>query len=52
LQWSLIEELSVDGKKVLRTVEKPMETKSNLAVVYVHAFNLTFFKVYLKLKPS
>jgi len=47
-----IAELSPDGKKVLRTVEKPKEPKSNLAVIGVYAFNSTFFKVYPKLKPS
>jgi glucose-1-phosphate thymidylyltransferase len=45
-------ELSPDGKKVLRTVEKPKEPKSNLAVIGVYAFNSSFFKVYPKLKPS
>ena len=47
-----IAELSEDGKTVLRTVEKPKEPKSNLAVIGVYAFNQTFFKVYPKLKPS
>jgi len=47
-----IAELSPDGKKVLRTVEKPKEPKSNLAVIGVYAFNETFFKVYPMLKPS
>ena len=47
-----IAELSPDGKKVLRCVEKPKEPKSNLAVIGVYAFNSTFFKVYPKLKPS
>jgi glucose-1-phosphate thymidylyltransferase len=47
-----IAELAPDGKKVLRTVEKPKEPKSNLAVIGVYAFNETFFKVYPKLKPS
>jgi glucose-1-phosphate thymidylyltransferase len=47
-----IAELSPDGKKVLRTVEKPKEPKSNLAVIGVYGFNPTFFKVYPKLKPS
>lgn len=47
-----IAELSPDGKKVLRTVEKPKEPKSNLAVIGVYAFNASFFKVYPKLKPS
>ena len=47
-----IAELSPDGKDVLRTVEKPKEPKSNLAVIGVYAFNPTFFEVYPKLKPS
>ena len=47
-----IAELSADGKSVQRTVEKPREPKSNLAVIGVYAFNQTFFKVYPKLKPS
>jgi glucose-1-phosphate thymidylyltransferase len=47
-----IAELSPDGKKVLRTIEKPKEPKSNLAVIGVYAFNSSFFKVYPKLKPS
>ena len=47
-----IAELAPDGKKVLRTVEKPKEPKSNLAVIGVYAFNESFFKVYPKLKPS
>jgi len=47
-----IAELSPDRKKVLRTVEKPKEPKSNLAVIGVYGFNPTFFKVYPKLKPS
>jgi glucose-1-phosphate thymidylyltransferase len=45
-------ELSPDGKKILRTVEKPKEPKSNLAVIGVYAFNESFFEVYPKLKPS
>ena len=48
----MIEELSVDGKKMLRTVEKLKKPKSNLAVIGVYAFKSTFFKVYPKLKPS
>ena len=52
MHWNLIEELSPDGKKVLRTVEKPKEPKSNLAVIGVYAFNSMFFKVCPKLKPS
>lgn len=47
-----IAELSPDGKSVLRTVEKPREPKSNLAVIGVYAFNQSFFKVYPRLKPS
>lgn len=47
-----IAELAPDGKKVMRTVEKPKEPKSNLAVIGVYAFNETFFRVYPKLKPS
>jgi len=47
-----IAELAPDGKKILRTVEKPKEPKSNLAVIGVYAFNSTFFEVYPKLKPS
>ena len=47
-----IAELSPDEKSVLRTVEKPREPKSNLAVIGVYAFNPSFFKVYPKLKPS
>jgi len=47
-----IAELSPDGGTVLRTVEKPREPRSNLAVIGVYAFNPTFFKVYPKLKPS
>jgi glucose-1-phosphate thymidylyltransferase len=47
-----IAELSPDGKDVLRTVEKPKEPKSNLAVIGVYAFNSSFFEVYPKLKPS
>jgi len=47
-----IAELSADGGSVLRTVEKPKEPKSNLAVIGVYAFNESFFKVYPKLKPS
>jgi len=47
-----IAELTPDGSKVIRTVEKPKEPKSNLAVIGVYAFNSTFFKVYPKLRPS
>ena len=47
-----IAELSEDGKKVLRCVEKPKEPRSNLAVIEVYAFNSSFFDVYPKLKPS
>lgn len=47
-----IAELSEDGKKVLRTVEKPREPKSNLAVIGVYAFNSSFFEVYPKMKTS
>ena len=39
-----IAELSEDGKKVLRCVEKPNKPKSNLAVIGVYAFNHTFFE--------
>jgi glucose-1-phosphate thymidylyltransferase len=46
-----IAELSVDGKKILRCVEKPKEPKSNLAVIGVCAFNSCFYEVYPKLKP-
>ena len=47
-----IAELSEDGKEVLRTVEKPKEPKSDLAVIGIYAFNKTFFEVYPSLKPS
>jgi len=47
-----IAELSPDGRKVLRCVEKPKEPKSNLAVIGVYAFNPSFFEIYPKLKPS
>jgi len=47
-----IAELSPDGKDVLRTVEKPKEPKSNLAVIGVYAFGPSFFEVYPKLRPS
>lgn len=47
-----IAELSDDGKRVLRTVEKPREPKSNLAVIGIYAFNSSFFEVYPRLKPS
>ncbi|MBU1158549.1 MAG: glucose-1-phosphate thymidylyltransferase [Candidatus Thermoplasmatota archaeon] len=47
-----IAELSEDGKKVLRTVEKPKEPKSDLAVIGIYAFNSSFFEIYPKLKPS
>ena len=47
-----IAELSEDGKKVLRTVEKPKEPKSNLAVIGIYAFNSSFFEIYSRLKPS
>ena len=47
-----IAELSEDGLHVIRTVEKPKEPKSNLAVIGVYAFNRRFFEVYPKLKPS
>jgi len=47
-----IAELSLNGTRVLRTVEKPKEPKSNLAVIGVHGFNPTFFKVYPKPIPS
>ena len=47
-----IAELSEDGKSVLRTVEKPKEPKSNLAVIGIYAFNSSFFEIYPKLKPS
>jgi len=47
-----IAELTPDGKSILRTVEKPKEPKSNLAVIGVYAFNHSFFEVYPKLKPS
>jgi len=46
-----IAELAPDGS-VIRTVEKPKEPKSNLAVIGVYAFNHRFFEVYPKLKPS
>jgi glucose-1-phosphate thymidylyltransferase len=47
-----IAELSADGKKVLRCVEKPKEPKSNLAVICVFAFNSSFIRAYPKLSPS
>ncbi|MCI0497869.1 MAG: glucose-1-phosphate thymidylyltransferase [Thermoplasmata archaeon] len=47
-----IAELSDDGEKVVRTVEKPKVPKSDLAVIGVYAFNRTFFEVYPRLKPS
>lgn len=47
-----IAELSEDGKTVLRTVEKPKEPKSDLAVIGIYAFNSSFFEVYPRLKPS
>lgn len=47
-----IAELSDDGKKVIRTVEKPKEPKSDLAVIGIYAFNKTFFEIYPTLKPS
>ncbi len=47
-----IAELSEDGKSVLRTVEKPKEPKSNLAVIGIYAFNSSFFEIYPKLRPS
>jgi glucose-1-phosphate thymidylyltransferase len=47
-----IAELSEDGKTILRTVEKPKEPKSNLAVIGIYAFNSSFFEIYPKLKPS
>ncbi len=47
-----IAELSEDGKKVLRTVEKPKEPRSDLAVIGIYAFNSSFFEIYPKLKPS
>lgn len=47
-----IAELSDDGATVLRTVEKPKEPKSNLAVIGIYAFNSSFFEIYPKLKPS
>ena len=37
---------------MLRTVEKPKEPKSNLAVIGIYAFNSSFFEIYPKLKPS
>jgi glucose-1-phosphate thymidylyltransferase len=47
-----IAELSEDGKTVLRTVEKPKEPKSDLAVIGIYAFNSSFFEIYPRLKPS
>ena len=47
-----IAELSEDGDHVVRTVEKPKEPKSDLAVIGVYAFNKRFFEVYPRLKPS
>lgn len=47
-----IAELSEDGKSVLRTVEKPKNPRSNLAVIGIYAFNSSFFEVYPRLKPS
>ena len=47
-----IAELSEDGNTVLRTVEKPKEPKSNLAVIGIYAFDSSFFEIYPKLKPS
>lgn len=47
-----IAELSEDGETVLRTVEKPKEPLSNLAVIGIYAFNSSFFEVYPRLKPS
>ena len=47
-----IAELSEDGKKVLRTVDKPRAQKSNIAVIRVHSPNSSILKVYPKLKPS
>ena len=40
------------AKTVLRTVEKPKEPKSDLAVIGIYAFNSSFFEIYPKLKPS
>ena len=47
-----IAEVSDDGCTVIRAVEKPMEPKSNLAVIGIYAFNSSFFGIYPKLKPS
>lgn len=47
-----IAELSEDGNRVLRTVEKPKEPKSDLAVIGIYAFNSSFFEIYPRLKPS
>ncbi len=47
-----IAELSEDGATVLRTVEKPTEPKSNLAVIGIYAFNSSFFEIYPRLRPS
>jgi len=47
-----IVELNPDGKKVLRTVKKLTELKSNLAVIGVCALSLSFNDVYQNLKPS
>lgn len=47
-----IAELSEDGSRVLRTVEKPENPRSNLAVIGVYAFNKHFFEVYPQLRPS
>ena len=47
-----IAELAEDGSTVLRTVEKPKEPRSNLAVIGIYAFSSSFFEIYPKLKPS
>ena len=47
-----IAELSEDGNSIVRTVEKPKEPKSDLAVIGIYAFGPSFFQVYPELKLS
>ena len=44
--------ITVKGKKIIKIVEKPKKTKSNLAVTGLYYYPNSVFKMYDKLKPS
>ncbi len=47
-----VAELSPDGNRILRLVEKPKEPKSNLALVGVYMFDRNIFDSVNQIKPS